>query len=176
MRNCMLIASGLVVLTAWLAAAVGGGSTPATRGAETTTEGEPSLPVVPVEEHTLLPLVTSVFDAVADQRVDDAMQILDAHAWVANDEVTTELRTAFEAVARKAVDYRGTELVAVRRVSPRMTELFTFAWFKQGPILFRARFFNRDGRWLLREYGMATEIDSFVENAPLTFVSRYRAP
>lgn len=135
-----------------------------------------SLLEVPVEEQSLLPLIVSAFESTAAGDVDAAVQTFADRAWRDNPRTTDQLRTVLSNITKIGGDYSGTELVAVRRVSPRFTEVWTISWFELGPYLFKARFYQRDGEWRFADFAGTTEMNEFVEMAPLTFVSRYEAP
>ena len=137
----------------------------------------PLTPVkVPVEEQSLLPLIESVFKTAAAGDVDAAVQHFSDRAWRENQRSIDQFRATLTNLNQVATGYDGTELVAVRRVSPRLTEVWTISWFEPGPYLFKARFYLKDGEWCFADWAGTNEMNEVVDKAPLTFVARYEAP
>ncbi|MEM9251566.1 MAG: hypothetical protein AAGB29_04370 [Planctomycetota bacterium] len=130
---------------------------------------------LPVEERALMPMIASMFELAAEGDVDAAVAVFSEKSWSSNEQTTQKLAGFFERL-KAAGDYLGIELVAVRRVSGSLTELWTLAWYERTPILFKVRFYRRDGDWRVANFASSTDLDQVIEQAPLTFVSRYEAP
>ena len=135
-----------------------------------------SLVILPVEEQSLLPLIADVFETAAAGDVDAAVEQFSRRAYRENQRAFDQLRTILTNLNQVAGGYDGTELVAVRRVSPRFTEVWTVSWFEPGPYLFKVRFYQKDGQWCFADFAGTNEMNDFIDKVPLTFVTRYEEP
>ena len=135
-----------------------------------------SVPHIPVEDRVLLPIIASAFEHVSRQEVDAAVAVFEAHAWSDDLNVKRALTDTLTRIAKEGGAYYGTELVAVRRTSSRLTTIDTFVWFERGPLLFRVLFYQKDGRWFVKKFDVKTNIDGMIETSPVVYVSQYPGP
>ena len=122
------------------------------------------------EERELLPLIADAFELAGQQRVGESLAKLYDRAWDKTPDAERQLREMVQTLARGGQACTGTELVAVRRVSPRLTEVVTLSWFADGPVLFRGRFYQRDGKWWLHNFRVSADTNEFIETVPAAYL------